>query len=677
MYESHFNMKGLPFQLSPDPSFYFPSTTHASALAFIKNRLDSIQQSAVVSGEIGAGKTTLVRTFVNQLNSDCTVVAEIVSTQLSFDDLLQAICTAFGILEVEPNLFALEKTLVSLQQEKKRVILIIDEAQNLNGDALQLLAQLVKLRSSEGPYVQLLILGQPDLRDRIRGTQLSAAIECSEDTYHLGPLSSQETTEYIEHRLKKVGWEGRPSFDHEAYTEIFRRTAGIPRRINRLCNRLILSASLKSVERISLAAVGRIADELSAEVGETSQTLESMRFPETAKDLAQRASEVEITLQRPFKSRKSIGRGPIFCIAEGYSDHSKAAPLLRALAGRLSLPKAHLLRIFDDEALHLNHDLYAENFELPSVLSLGLQSENRNQMTAQIMSRFDPLLDKYRPTAIIVMDGGKSALSCSILAKRRGIQVIHINAGRREGSADNASDAIRVMIDHLADILYTSSEDEEAHLATEGIPTRRVHRSGPLMVDAVFAAKRISRLDGTSTRIRLQQQVQLKRGYGLVAILRAANLHEAVHFQGAVDVLKTLSRDLPLIWPLAGPAAYRLQQSACFSILQGERVFCLSPRTFPDYVDLISNATCVLTDSWSVQESAASLHVPCLTIGSGTAAPMGASTSSDRFVGSSTTAATRAIWEIVFSGSRPVHAPALWDGRTALRIASHLAQSMH
>ncbi len=270
MYESFYGLTGKPFQLNPDPAFFFGSRGHKRAFAYLQYGVYQSEGFIIVTGEIGAGKTTIVRSLFEQLDSEKVVAAQIVSTQLDADDLLRAVGVAFGLPVKTVNkaviLASLEAFLCQLAMESKRALLIVDEAQNLTARAIEELRMLSNFQLGERALLQSFLVGQPELRAMMRGPQMMQLRQRVIASYHLGPLDKDETQGYIMHRLHHVGWKDDPRFTPQCFELIHEATGGIPRRINTLCNRLMLAGYLGEkhvLERSDAQAIAReIADEM-------------------------------------------------------------------------------------------------------------------------------------------------------------------------------------------------------------------------------------------------------------------------------------------------------------------------------------------------------------------------------------------------------------------------------
>lgn len=274
MYESHFGFSGSPFQLNPDPAFYFNSKGHSRAMGYLQYGVMQGEGFIVITGEIGAGKTTLLRTLLEGLDRQKVLAAQIVSTQLESGELLQAIITAFGIPaqgSSKAHLIAtLEAFLTALAAQGRHALLIVDEAQNLNERAVEELRMLSNFQLGNHALLQSFLVGQPELRRLLESPQLEQLRQRVIASQHLGPLGPDETQAYIEHRLRHVGWTNRPAFAPGAFDHIYAWAGGVPRRINRLANRLLLASYLEDTDLITPELVEQTALELRTEIGESS-----------------------------------------------------------------------------------------------------------------------------------------------------------------------------------------------------------------------------------------------------------------------------------------------------------------------------------------------------------------------------------------------------------------------
>ena len=268
MYEAYYGLKVKPFQLNPDPSFYFDSKQHRRAKAYLEYGLHQNEGFIVVTGEIGAGKTTIVRGLLDSLDKEKVVAAQIVSTQLDADDILRMVAAAFGVrfkdMAKADLILALEAFLVEIARRGKRCLLIVDEAQNLTPRAVEELRMLSNFQFESHALLQSFLVGQPEFRAIMLSPQMEQLRQRVIAACHIGPISSEEAREYINHRLACAGSQGEPQFDDDAYATIHRASGGIPRRINALCDRLLLLGFLTDRKSFGKDEVDEVVSELSS-----------------------------------------------------------------------------------------------------------------------------------------------------------------------------------------------------------------------------------------------------------------------------------------------------------------------------------------------------------------------------------------------------------------------------
>jgi len=271
MYADFYSLSGLPFQLTPDPRFFFGSTEHNKAMAHLTYGIHQGEGFIVITGDVGAGKTTLVDYLLMTLPSSEHVTAKIVTTQLHADDMLRMVAVSFKLFREGADkatlLKRIEEFAASTQSQGKRILLVVDEAQNLPIEALEELRMLSNIVVRGTVPIQAILLGQPQFRNVLARPELEQLRQRITASCHLGPLSEKETRDYIVHRLNFVGWKHDPEFTGASFAEIFRHTGGIPRRINTLCSRLMLLGFLEEQHEIADAMVTQVAEELANELG--------------------------------------------------------------------------------------------------------------------------------------------------------------------------------------------------------------------------------------------------------------------------------------------------------------------------------------------------------------------------------------------------------------------------
>ena len=277
MYASHFGLKQAPFSIAPDPRYLFMSERHREALAHLLYGVGGGGGFVLLTGEIGAGKTTVCRCFLEQIPRRCNV-AYIFNPKLSTAELLQSICDEFRIPlpegsqgSLKAQVDALNEFLLKTHAVGQNNVLIIDEAQNLSPEVLEQLRLLTNLETSERKLLQIILIGQPELRQMLAQPELEQLAQRVIARYHLDALSEDETAQYIQHRLETAGLKRGSLFERKALKRIHELTRGVPRRINLLCDRALLGAYAEGKARVDKAVVDKAAAEV----------FESLAVPET------------------------------------------------------------------------------------------------------------------------------------------------------------------------------------------------------------------------------------------------------------------------------------------------------------------------------------------------------------------------------------------------------------
>lgn len=271
MYESYYGLSIKPFQLNPDPAFYFSSKQHNRAKAYLEYGVLRNEGFIVITGEIGAGKTTIVRGLLDSLDADKVIAGSLVSTQLDADDTLRLVAAAFGVRVKDVSkadlLLALEAFFVSQATQGKRCLLIVDEAQNLTPRAVEELRMLSNFQYGKQALLQSFLVGQPEFREVLQHPQMQQLRQRVIAACHIGPMDLEETQGYILHRLKCAGSTGRPEFEAAAFDEIFNMSGGVPRRINAVCDRLLLLGFLENKEILTAEDALTVSHEIREESG--------------------------------------------------------------------------------------------------------------------------------------------------------------------------------------------------------------------------------------------------------------------------------------------------------------------------------------------------------------------------------------------------------------------------
>lgn len=268
MYTAFYKLQGYPFQISPDHRFFFDKGPHKKAAAYLKFGLSQGEGFVVVTGEVGAGKTTLINHVLSQIKRE-RVTCKVDTTQLEAENFLRMVASGFGLPQEGADkatvLRRIEAFLRETHRAGKRTLLFVDEVQNLPYSSLEELRMLSNFQENQSALLQIYLVGQPQFKKTLAGENLEQLRQRVITNYHLRPLNADETREYIRHRLEQVGWKNDPSFTEPAMAAIFRDTGGVPRRINLLCSRLLLFCCLEELHEINEEAVNDVVADMREE----------------------------------------------------------------------------------------------------------------------------------------------------------------------------------------------------------------------------------------------------------------------------------------------------------------------------------------------------------------------------------------------------------------------------
>jgi UDP-N-acetylglucosamine 2-epimerase (non-hydrolysing) len=367
--------------------------------------------------------------------------------------------------------------------------------------------------------------------------------------------------------------------------------------------------------------------------------------------------------------------GPIACVVGARPNYMKMAPLVRAFVARADLPRATLIHTGQHYDVEMNARLFAD-LELPAPdLNLEVGSGTHAVQTAEIMRRFEPVLDEILPSCVIVVGDVNSTLACSLVASKKGIPVVHVEAGLRSFDRSMPEEINRVLTDQIADRLYTTERVAAENLAREGIDRERVRFVGNVMIDSLLRHQRraIAPIDTLTSAGQAGDFVGGSAGFGVVTLHRPSNVDSLSALRESLTILKDVAARLPLIWPVHPRAKANIERFGLSPLLAGARITLLPPQGYLEMLGLIGQARLVLTDSGGIQEETTALAVACLTMRDNTERPITVEQGTNTLVGRNRARTLDCVDQILENGGKRGRTPELWDGHAAERIADDLS----
>lgn len=701
MYEQHFGLTGPPFQLNPDPAFFYDSRGHSHALSYLKFGAHQGEGFIVVTGEIGAGKTTIVRALLEELDTSKVVAAQIVSTQLAAGELLRAILIAFGVPVNGDSkahlIYTLEAFLTSLTVQGKRALLIVDEAQNLGRESIEELRMLSNFQIGTHSLLQSFLVGQPELRNLLKSKAMEQLRQRVTASCHLTPLDCEDTRKYIEHRLHHVGWAGNPEFSIAAYEKIHAWTAGVPRRINRLCNRLMLAAYLQERNGITEQMVVDTAAELRSEIGGLSDfapvsaaatdevvggdldldlEIEQADTPAGRAAVPSEGSTASATVpwQPPLALPQALPTArTLLCVCDSAAGFWKLASLAQALAQSSTIPAPTIVHMGSERAVGQVVD--PKLMAAFTAIHLALDTGDYGRVVAAATARFDAVLQQHAPAALLVTGTQNSTLACALLARKRGIPVLHLDAGRVHGPDTDAT-LNGALLDRLATECLTQDIADSNRLIREGKPAGNVHFMGSLAAKFIgIAFPHLRSADKILTAFDLPDS--LRGRYGVLA-WRFPTTSDPQHVAAQVAaVLRHIAHDIPLVWPLRSAERRALIVSGCDHLLEQAGVIIVRDRGYVDLLALLRHARCLASGAeGQLLEEAGAFGITTLTIGPEAGDDDDLAGRCDVAVGLDAQLAQRAVRVVNANDNRlddKAAGPDIWDGGAASRVTKWLA----
>lgn len=363
----------------------------------------------------------------------------------------------------------------------------------------------------------------------------------------------------------------------------------------------------------------------------------------------------------------SLGEGPVICVVGARPNFMKMAPILVAFGARQPAIPVCLVHTGQHYDIAMNEQHF-EALRLPRPdESLEVGSASHAVQTAEVMRRFEPIVDRLDPAAVLVVGDVNSTLACALVAAKKDVPVIHVEAGLRSFDRHMPEEINRVLTDQLAGTLFTTEAGAAANLAREGIDPAGVHFVGNVMIDSVHRHRRHA-VPAATTLAHAGHD--LPERYGVVTLHRPANVDDPDVLSGLLAVLVEVSETVPLVFPLHPRTRARIESLDDGSWAAADGITVIDPVDYLAMLGLVEGATLVLTDSGGLQEETTALGIPCLTLRPNTERPITVSEGTNTVVGTDAGAIRSGVAAIVAGEGKAGRIPARWDGHAAERIAA-------
>ena len=366
--------------------------------------------------------------------------------------------------------------------------------------------------------------------------------------------------------------------------------------------------------------------------------------------------------------------GHVLCIVGARPNFMKIAPIMRAFARDSSALSARLLHTGQHYDAAMKHAFF-DQLHIPEPdIDLGVGSGSHAQQTADIMKRFEPVLDDTPPAAVLVVGDVNSTIACALVAVKKGIPVIHVEAGLRSGDRQMPEEINRVLTDQLSELLFTTEASAEDNLVREGISRDRVHFTGNVMIDTLLYNLEYAVPAATSLTAAGLDPDATGDGYGLVTLHRPSNVDDPAVLRQLLTVLAQIGQRTPLLFPVHPRTRARIAAAGLDELLERAAITVLPPQGYLEMLGLMRDARIVLTDSGGIQEETTALGVPCVTLRDNTERPITVHQGTNTIVGTDPERILACYLDVMETGGKTGRVPDLWDGRAAQRIVAIVNQ---
>lgn len=358
----------------------------------------------------------------------------------------------------------------------------------------------------------------------------------------------------------------------------------------------------------------------------------------------------------------------VMCVVGARPNFMKIAPIMAALKGLTPLSLVHTGQHYDTRM----QTLFFQQLSIPEPdINLEVGSGSHGWQTAEIMQRFESVVDQADPAAVLVVGDVNSTIACALVAAKKQIPVIHVEAGLRSFDRSMPEEINRLLTDQLAQLLFTTERTARENLVREGVEERRIHFVGNVMIDSLLK-HRIKAIAARETLMKAQGKAAVEtcaNGYAVLTLHRPSNVDEISTLRRIILLLQQVSERIPLIFPVHPRTGAALERSGLNQVLeQTSGIFCMPPAGYLEMLGLMGEARLVLTDSGGVQEETTALGIPCVTLRDNTERPITVEEGTNTITGITPERVLSIVDDVLSTGGKAGRVPELWDGKAALRM---------
>ncbi|WP_116364739.1 non-hydrolyzing UDP-N-acetylglucosamine 2-epimerase [Parahaliea mediterranea] len=365
-------------------------------------------------------------------------------------------------------------------------------------------------------------------------------------------------------------------------------------------------------------------------------------------------------------------RGHVLCVVGARPNFMKIAPIMRAFSAAAVPVPSRLVHTGQHYDAAMKASFFTQ-LRIPEPdLDLGVGSGSHAVQTAEIMKRFEPELDANPPRAVLVVGDVNSTIACSLVAVKKGIPVIHVEAGLRSGDRAMPEEINRILTDQLSDLLFTTEQDAAANLQREGIDAGKIHFVGNVMIDSLLQNLSLA-IPAEHTFERFGAPPAAEEPFGLVTLHRPSNVDDPAVLEALLGTLCDIGRDMPLVFPMHPRTRNNIERFGLDKQLADSGICVTGPLSYLEMLGVMQRSSLVLTDSGGLQEETTALGIPCLTLRHSTERPITVTEGTNTIVGTSAERILTAYRDFRQTGGKAGRIPSLWDGRAAERIAANIS----